>query len=114
LNFAQFHFVNMPDIFENRMEAAKILASSLLEYKGRNPLILAIPRGAVSIGSVIAKSRDGELDVVLVHKLGSPLVPNLRPAPSTKPDGHTWRRLRRNLGQAAVFSRKKNGGGSNS
>lgn len=62
----------MPDIFENRTEAAKLLASSLLEYKGRNPLILAIPRGAVSMGSVIAKLLDGELDVVLVHKLGAP------------------------------------------
>ena len=62
----------MPDIFENRAEAAKLLASSLVEHKGRNPLILAIPRGAVSMGSVIAKLLGGELDVVLVHKLGAP------------------------------------------
>jgi putative phosphoribosyl transferase len=58
--------------FENRTQAAEALALRLQNYQGRNPLILAIPRGAVPMGKVIAERLDGELDVVLVHKLRSP------------------------------------------
>ena len=49
-----------------------MLASSLKEYKGRNPLVLAIPRGAVPMEHVIAESLDGEMNIVLVHRLGAP------------------------------------------
>jgi predicted phosphoribosyltransferase len=69
--------VNIPETFENRAEAAEMLAHSLREYKGRNPLILAIPRGAVPMGKVIADSLGGELDIVLVHKLSAPFNPEL-------------------------------------
>ena len=41
-------------------------------YRGRNPLVLAIPRGAVAMGRVLADALGGELDVVLVRKLGAP------------------------------------------
>ncbi|AMO99640.1 putative phosphoribosyltransferase [Collimonas arenae] len=61
--------------FANRIEAAEILAFHLLEYKGRNPLILAIPRGGVPMGKVIAELLDGELDIVLVRKLSAPFNP---------------------------------------
>jgi predicted phosphoribosyltransferase len=64
--------VDTPDIFANRTEAAQMLASSLKEYKGRNPLVLAIPRGAVPMEHVIAESLDGEMNIVLVHRLGAP------------------------------------------
>lgn len=37
-----------------------------------NPLILAVPRGAVPIGKVIAERLGGDLDVVLVRKIGAP------------------------------------------
>jgi putative phosphoribosyl transferase len=59
-------------VFKNRIEAAKKLAEALFEYRGKNPLILAIPRGAVPMGKVIADELGGELDVVLVHKIGAP------------------------------------------
>lgn len=52
-----------------------MLALSLLEYKNRNPLILAVPRGAVPMGKVIAELLNGELDIVLVHKLSAPFNP---------------------------------------
>ncbi len=41
-------------------------------YAGKNPLVLAIPRGAVPMGKVLAEALGGELDVVLVKKLRSP------------------------------------------
>jgi len=62
-------------MFHNRNEAADKLAAALDAYKGRNPLILAIPRGAVPMGQRLAKALDGELDVVLVRKLRAPFNP---------------------------------------
>lgn len=58
--------------FRDRQEAARQLAERLHAYRGRNPLVLAIPRGAVPMARVIADALDGEVDVVLVRKLGAP------------------------------------------
>ncbi|MDX1253293.1 MAG: phosphoribosyltransferase [Gammaproteobacteria bacterium] len=62
-------------IFANRAEAASLLAEKLSSYKGKNPLLLAIPRGAVPMAKIIADVLDGELDVVLVRKLRAPFNP---------------------------------------
>lgn len=59
-------------VFEDRVSAAEQLAARLKAYQGRNPLVLAIPRGAVPMAAVIARALDGEIDVVLVRKLGAP------------------------------------------
>jgi len=62
----------MARFFESRADAAGQLATALGRYRGRNPLVLAIPRGAVGMGRVLADELGGELDVVLVRKLRSP------------------------------------------
>ena len=62
-------------VFANRHQAAERLAEALAVYKGRHPLILAIPRGAVPMGQQLAKALEGELDVVLVRKLRAPFNP---------------------------------------
>jgi putative phosphoribosyl transferase len=59
-------------LFDSRVEAAQRLAVALDRHRGKNPLVLAIPRGAVEMGRVIADALGGELDVVLVRKLRSP------------------------------------------
>jgi predicted phosphoribosyltransferase len=59
-------------IFENRVAAARQLAAALSVYRNQHPLVLAIPRGAVPMAKVIADELNGELDVVLVHKVGAP------------------------------------------
>ena len=59
-------------MFESRIDAARHLAKALAKYQGRNPLVLAIPRGAVEMGRVLADELEGELDVALVRKLGAP------------------------------------------
>jgi predicted phosphoribosyltransferase len=59
-------------MFADRQDAGRQLAKALSAYKGKNPLILAIPRGAVPMGKTIAELLEGELDVVLVRKLTSP------------------------------------------
>src|SRR5581483_11231677 len=58
--------------FESRAEAGAMLARRLETYRGQHPLVLGIPRGAVPMGKIIAEALDGDLDVVLVHKLGAP------------------------------------------
>ena len=58
--------------FTDRADAARQLASALKHYAGKHPLVLAIPRGAVPMGVIIARALGGDLDVVLVRKLGAP------------------------------------------
>ena len=62
-------------MFENREDAARQLAQALGQWRGRRPLVLAIPRGALPMGQVLAEALDGELDVVLVRKIGAPHQP---------------------------------------
>lgn len=64
-------------MFRNRDDAANRLATELSRYKDENPLILAIPRGGVPMGRIIADALGGELDVVLVRKLRAPRQPEL-------------------------------------
>lgn len=53
--------------FDDRIDAAHQLGDALRAYQGRDPLILAIPRGAVPIEE-LARYLEGDLDVVLVRK----------------------------------------------
>jgi len=62
-------------IFDNREDAARQLADRLAYLKDERPLVLAIPRGAVPMGRVIADRLGGDLDVALVRKLRSPFNP---------------------------------------
>lgn len=64
-------------MFRNRHEAAEQLAERLAPYATEHPLILGIPRGGVPLAALIADELQGDLDVVLVHKLGAPTQPEL-------------------------------------
>lgn len=64
-------------LFKNREHAARLLAQRLISYRGKNPLVLGIPRGAAPMAKLIADCLQGELDVVLVRKLGAPDQPEL-------------------------------------
>jgi predicted phosphoribosyltransferase len=63
--------------FRNREHAAHLLAEKLAGYRGQRPLVLGIPRGAVPMAKIIADALEGDLDVVLAHKLGAPGNPEL-------------------------------------
>jgi predicted phosphoribosyltransferase len=63
--------------FRDRHEAATLLAERLAAYRGLNPLVLGVPRGAVPMARIIADALDGDLDVVLVRKLRAPGQPEL-------------------------------------
>lgn len=62
--------VSLP--FRDRDDAGRQLAAALERYRGMHPIVLAIPRGAVPMGRVVADALGGDLDVVLVRKLGAP------------------------------------------
>lgn len=64
-------------MFADREDGARQLARKLKIYQFRNPLVLAIPRGGVVTGAVLARELDAELDVVLSRKLRAPYQPEL-------------------------------------
>jgi putative phosphoribosyl transferase len=63
----------MVERFRNRADAGRVLAGLLSQYANRDDvLVLALPRGGVPVGYVIAGALDVPLDVFLVRKLGVP------------------------------------------
>jgi predicted phosphoribosyltransferase len=101
-------YISSPIYFDDRLDAARQLAEQLLPLRLNNPLVLAIPRGAVPIGAVIADALQGDLDVVLVRKLGAAFNPeyaigaidehgNLELGPDTDPDSAWVLRRRREV-----------------
>jgi len=59
--------------FQNRSEAGARLAEKLAKYAGRpDTLVLALPRGGVPVGAVVAQALHAPLDVLVVRKLGLP------------------------------------------
>jgi putative phosphoribosyl transferase len=63
--------------FRHREEAARLLAGRLAIYRGRHPLVLGVPRGAVPMARIIADELGGDVDVVLVRKIRAPDQPEL-------------------------------------
>ena len=64
-------------MFRNREDAAHQLAQRLKGRKLRDPIVLAIPRGGVVTGAVLARELGADLDVVLSRKLRAPMQPEL-------------------------------------
>ena len=58
--------------YRDREDAGTALASRLLGYRGRNPVVLAIPNGGVPVTVVIARALDAELSLIIVRKLQIP------------------------------------------
>ena len=64
-------------MFRDREDAGQRLAAKLKRRELRDPLVLAIPRGGIVIGGVLAQELGAELDVVLARKLRAPGQPEL-------------------------------------
>ncbi len=63
------------EMIRNREEAAEMLADRLEKYKGRDGVVLAIPRGGVPVAAPIAKRLHMPLEVMLIKKIGHPANP---------------------------------------
>jgi len=65
-------------MFSDRYDAANQLLSSLAHYKDNNDVVvIAIPRGALEIGKVLAQGLNAPLDVVFSKKIGASAQPEL-------------------------------------
>ncbi len=59
-------------LFQNRSEAGQLLAKELSDLRGKDVVVLAVPRGGVLVGYEISRSLDAPLDVYITRKLGAP------------------------------------------
>jgi len=63
--------------FKDRREAGRKLAEALRHYRGKDAVVLALPRGGVPVAAEVAASLDAPLDLLLVRKVGVPWQPEL-------------------------------------
>jgi putative phosphoribosyl transferase len=64
--------MDVSKVFKDRNDAGKKLAEALTDYKGKELLVLAIPRGGVAVGYQVAKQLQGDFSIVVVRKLPFP------------------------------------------
>lgn len=65
-------------VFKDRREAGRLLARELLDYAGRNDVIVfGLPRGGVPVAAEVARALHAPLDVLVVRKLGAPMQEEL-------------------------------------
>jgi predicted phosphoribosyltransferase len=63
--------------FADRSEAGSKLALALEAYRGKDTVVLALPRGGVEVAVEVAKYLEAPLDLLLVRKIGVPTQPEL-------------------------------------
>lgn len=65
-------------MLRDRLEAGERLAAALEAYRGRrDAVVLAVPRGGLPIGAVVAETLGLPLDVMLTKKIGHPDNPEV-------------------------------------
>ncbi len=64
-------------MFRNRTDAGERLVPALQHLKSSHPIVLALPRGGVPIGAIVAAALGASLDLILVRKIGAPGNPEL-------------------------------------
>ncbi len=62
-------------MFLDREEAGHRLARHLQSYKNKEAVVLAIPRGGLPLGEIVAKELNAPLDVAIIKKIGHPYNP---------------------------------------
>jgi hypothetical protein len=107
-------------MFRDRHDAARQLVNVLRDLPLIDPLVLAVPRGGVVIGAVLADAMAADLDVVLSRKLRAPHQPELAMAPSARTGrssstswpGRSPRSPRPTCSGKAITSSRRTPGGS--
>jgi putative phosphoribosyl transferase len=63
--------------FLDRSDAGRRLANRMLHLRGKDVVVLALPRGGVPVAAEVALALGAPLDVIVVRKLGVPVQPEL-------------------------------------
>ena len=63
--------------FRDRVEAGRKLGLALAGLRGKDVVVLGLPRGGVPVAAGVANALDAPLDVIVVRKLGVPFQPEV-------------------------------------
>ena len=63
--------------FRDRVEAGRKLGLALAGLRGKDVVVLGLPRGGVPVAAEVANALDAPLDVIVVRKLGVPFQPEV-------------------------------------
>jgi len=63
--------------FTDREDAGRQLAARLEHLRGRDPVVVALPRGGVPVAAEVAEALGAPLDICVIRKLGVPSQPEL-------------------------------------
>jgi predicted phosphoribosyltransferase len=58
--------------FKDRVDAGRRLAEALENYRGKDVVVYALPRGGVVLGYEIARALSAPLDLIITRKIGYP------------------------------------------
>jgi predicted phosphoribosyltransferase len=99
-------------MMHDRLHAGRLLAEKLLPaVKGKNCLVLAIPRGGVIVGDEIARKLGFPLDVIISKKITPPDYPEYAVGAITYDGvlyyGHEWERYSNDSRFEAEINKKK-------
>jgi putative phosphoribosyl transferase len=64
-------------IYTDRAAAGRALGAELGHLRASEPLVLGLPRGGVPVAAAVREVIGGDLDILLVRKLGVPWQPEL-------------------------------------
>jgi putative phosphoribosyl transferase len=64
-------------VFDDRAEAGRLLGKRLEHVRGRDLVVLGLPRGGVVVAFEVARELRAPLDVIVVRKVGVPFQPEL-------------------------------------
>ncbi|GAA4911028.1 phosphoribosyltransferase [Streptomonospora salina] len=62
-------------VFRDRADAGERLAERVRELGPGDPVVLALPRGGIPVGAVVAERLGAELDAAVVRKIAVPAFP---------------------------------------
>ena len=62
-------------LFEDRGDAGRRLAERLAPYAAERPVVFALPRGGVPVGSEVSRFLGAPLEIIVSRKLGAPGQP---------------------------------------
>ncbi|MEU1983310.1 phosphoribosyltransferase family protein [Nocardia sp. NPDC019395] len=64
-------------LYADRLSAGRALGSELTHLRAADPLVLGLPRGGVPVAAAVREVIGGDLDILLIRKLGVPWQPEL-------------------------------------